>query len=83
MTGTIATLTSSDGLHRIDFDQSTDGLVRFTELVLRREQAPWDPNEVDGYWGSGVYSGLYASLEEAQAYAKSELPWYRAETSRP
>lgn len=71
----VATFTSANGQHRVDFDRAPSGLVRFTELVWREAPAPWDPDEVDRYWAFGEYSGLYASLEEAQAAAQRQLPW--------
>ena len=72
---TIKRVISSDGKHRLDIEGSSAGLYRYVTLDDRYRNDPdfHEPPE----WILDVYSGLYDSLEAAEADARAELAWLR------
>ena len=71
MSETLESFESADGQRSVEFTRDAAGLVRFTEFERRRDDI------AGAYWGFGVYSGLYASLDEAITGASKELDWFK------
>lgn len=70
--GAVIEFASADGNRRLVVEPLSNGLFRFTELTFT------DGDEyVEPYWIETYISGLYATLEEAEADARSTLPWLR------
>jgi len=53
----------------VDFLKRRDGLYEFRGYVERVEIEP--------YWSPAERSGLYATLEEAEQSATTQIPWLR------
>jgi len=75
-----------DGKRKLDIYHRPDGLYSFEESVVEVEIAPDPDFDPEGtiYWLCTHMSGLFESLEAADAEAKASLPWLRDGTyNRP
>lgn len=72
---TVKTITSRDGKHRIDIEQSGAGLFRYVNFSdrFRNDEDFQNPP----YWTIEGSSGFYESAEEAEADARADFAWFR------
>lgn len=69
----VKSLTSQDGKNRIDFERLADGFYQFETFDDRyRHDADF---QNPPHWSIAKTSGLYATLDAAEADAKSEFHW--------
>lgn len=70
---------SPDGLRKLDIFKKSSGLFQFEEYIVELIVEPDTEYFEEGttYWDCTHSSGLHASLEEADAEARSSLPWLR------
>lgn len=72
----VSTITSKDGERRMLIVRRDDGLFRFVEEVLYRD----DEFIKEPIWGpKRDRAGLYETAEEAKAVAKVECQWFADE----
>jgi hypothetical protein len=70
----VKTLTCDDGTRLLEIAQREDGLYRYIEhrkLTARGET----------YWETGVFSGVFQSLDDAEREAQANLCWLRPRRS--
>lgn len=72
---TIKRIISQDGKHRLDIEVSPGGLYRYVTFDDRYRD---DPDfQAPPEWTIDAVSGLYESVEAAEADAIAELVWLR------
>ena len=72
----IRRVVSTDGKRRMTVKLTPNSLFRFFEDTLAYD----DDNDI-AYWSPSHMSGLYASADDAERAAYSELPWLRDQNS--
>ncbi|MFZ4533573.1 MAG: hypothetical protein ACOYOJ_17375 [Alsobacter sp.] len=66
----IVEIASADGKRRLTVDSNLNGLFRFTEWIFTDGDEYYGP-----CWDMTHMSGLYSTVAEAEADARSTLPW--------
>lgn len=66
----VKTLTSQDGTRLVEIARREDGSFRYVEHCKLSERGMT-------YWKNGLLSGVFASVEAAEADARAELCWLR------
>ena len=68
-------IVSNDGKHRLDIDVNDSGLYRYVTFDDRYRN---DPDfQVPPEWTIGEFSGLYETIDAAEADAMAKFAWLR------